>query len=498
MRTLLAILLAAFQLDAMDPRVTAWQYIQANNGDVVYVPTWGKYDANHKYNIPANKEILYLRLNTSNLYYELWSCGGTPGAAPANICAIGTQTCISCTDAFKILTWGSAAIIRSVGECEWFPNGLYVACSVQDANSRLAGFGFPLTGKMTGDPGIGGDGHIIIYNAAFTAKFQVDSAVCASKCNGSKLGLDANNLHIAPMDGTRGGWFVRVMSDSKTIYWANNTGVQGLDNGCTVDVRLGVCTEISIATFNPGGAFPGTATVTVVNANSTGGITGGIDCSGAQCVAAAGQYFFEPHGAHPTNPNVLLFAAANLIQTGAIGVLNLAGSGSVKFLTAICGSPFLDTAICNWIEHCEWSADGVYVYAASTQDTGPVVGAPTASPVWAGLGKFQTYPPFQEVTILDQNNINGIGRIKMTGFNDSTAPEFVSATAKNNAETCHNRYAALVASPEGKYLLGNIMQTNIAGGNCAGGKGITFVLFTIQQPVDLLGGAQLFGGASIP
>jgi hypothetical protein len=476
-------LVAGWQLDAANLRVTAMNYLTVNNGDVVYVPTWAQKDINGNFNAPSGQEILYLHLNRTTGYYELWAGSGAPGAAPSQILTTASQTCISCSAAFATAVWGNASIVRSVGRAQWFRNGQYVVFSAQDGASTLAGSGVPAGGLCTADPGVGCDHHIWVMDYTFTKFWKIDSVTCAASCGGTASGFAANGTRVVPINGKRGGWFPASSADGSTIAWSNNTCITGIDSVCT-EIVMG--TEIEIVGWNPGASFPSTAAVTAVSFSNPAN-AGGISCVAGSCTANDPQYFYEMHDFHPTNPAILYGAAANYIQTGNIYEISTA-TGSTRFLLPLCPAPYTDTSLCQWSEHVALAPDAQHYAAATTIDTGPVEGEPTASPVFAPA----TYPPLEELDFLDPHNVNGIGRVRLTYFNTPGNPEFINTA-------CHVRFAAVVFSPDNNYILLNNEETTTGGALCPGGHGTygyVFVLLSIADHFELRGGASLASGAS--
>lgn len=489
MRALIVFLafIGGFELHAANQRITAMNYLDVNGGDLVYVPTWAQNDIQGHFHAPVGEEILYLHLNNLTGFYELWSGSGTPGSTPSQILTTASQTCISCSPAFATAVWGSPSTVRSVGRAQWFRNGQYIVFSAQDAASTLPGYGVPAPGTCTADPGIGCDHHIWVMDRTFTKFWQIDSAICATSCAGTAPGFAANGTRAVPINGTRGGWFPASSADGNTIAWSNNTCVIGIDSVCT-QIVLG--TELEIITWDPGSSFPSTATVTGVSFAEPASAGGGISCAAGSCTANDPQYFYEMHTFHPTNPAIFYVAAADYIQTGSVYEVDLTGTGSERALLPLCPVPYLDPTLCHWSEHASLAPDGQHYAVATTLDTGPVQGEPTASPVFAPA----TYPPLQEVDWVDPHNDGnqaGTGRVRLTYFNTPGNPEFINAA-------CHVRFAAVIFSPDNRYILLNNEETTSAGTVCPGGHGIlgfVFVLLSIEPHFELRGGAALVGGA---
>lgn len=313
MKSYVATLLLAATLHAANIRVTAINYISPTFTPNVlpYVPRWAQKAIDGAYNPPSGQEILFDILNVSTGYYELWSCAGGIGLTPNQVCATGTQVCISCTSAFKTLTWGSSAIERSIGTCSWSHSGLYVVCSVQDANSLLPGLGLPvpLSGTVTtsgtavtrtsgssftialtnapitinnvvytvatynsannltlassagvqavpvayaaeittADPGVGGDMHAVVYNRNFTAKWQIDNATAVFFPG---PGGNAQGFS-ANGPGSTSGTRAIPINGTRGIWFldfnADDTLIAGSNNTCFVGVDP-ICTNNVLGT----------------------------------------------------------------------------------------------------------------------------------------------------------------------------------------------------------------------------------------------------------
>ena len=469
------------------PSFSAWQYLQPNSpGDTIYIPTWTPG--------PTGQEILYLRFNSgvatngTTGYWELWSCSGSPNATSNQICTSGSQTCISCLTVFRNAVWGSTSAVATVGESSWInlSGTFYLLISYQDITSTLVGFGLPSGGKSTADPGIGSDHRIAILDVTFTNIFRVTQTTCGFLCGGTAPGYSANGpssgqgTRAVPINGKNGAWFSYPSADGTRFGYSYTTCVSQIDTTakCT---NIVIGTIIEWVTWSPGVSFPSTAAITNVHQIQIPGT--GLDCSGSVCnviIPPNGhQIMHEMHPWNPVNNNQFLMHTSNLIQTGAVAVVDLSGSGSVTFLTEICPSnttpPFTNTNLCHWIEHGVWMVDGRGVILASTKDTGSVHGAPNASPVWAGLvPSYATYPPSQELEYFSVFNTNSVGRVKLTAFNNPFSSQFVDAG-------CYNRYDGVAASPDGQYILAGLEQINAAGtntGTCTAGKGFTLTLFS--------------------
>jgi hypothetical protein len=471
---------------AANIRVTAINYILPNSGALVYVPRWAQFDISGNYNAPSNQDILYDQLVSG--YHQLNSCAGPPGATPSQVCASGTQQCLSCSNTFKTITWGSSSVTRSVGPCSWSRDGNYAVCGVQDATSTLAGYGAPSGGVATADPGIGGDMHIVVYNKTFTAAWQIPDSGCATYCGGAAGGLTSSGTRVVPINGTRGGWFPGFNADGTKIGWVNIVCLTGIDSNCTQIVEG---TEIEVATWSPGASFPSTAAVSNVVFLTPAGI-GGVACTGSpstgRCDPASTQYLYEFEHWHPTDPLRFVVAGATYIQNGNTYIVSLAGSGSSPALMPICPTNLANIYLCHWNEHVMWSPDGQHMALATTYPTGPVQGQLTASPVLSSTN----YPPLQEIAFVDPNNSNAIGLIKLSYFNSPGSADF------DGDPQCHRRFDAVEFSPDNRYILLAMEETTAAGALCTGGHGTlgyAFVLLTLQPLLEIDAGSSLSNGA---
>ena len=481
MRTWMALLLSV-NVYAANIRVTAIGYITPNGGGFVYSPRWAQFDISGNYHAPSNQDILYDHLVSG--YYQLNSCAGPPGATPAQVCAAETQQCISCSSAFQLLTWGVSSITRSIGTCSWSRDGNYAVCAVQDAASTIPGVGLP-TDTGTADPGIGADMHIVIYNNTFTALWQIPDSVCATYCGGAAGGLTSAGTRVVPINGTRGGWFPEFNADGTKIGWSNIGCLAGIDASCT---HITEGTEIEIAAWSPGASFPSTASISSVSFQDPSG--GGVVCTGTpstgRCDPASTQFLYEFEHWHPTDPLQFVMVTATYIQNGNPTIVSLRGAGSAMPLMPACGSPYADISVCDWNEHSVWLPDAQHLAMSNTFVTGPVMGQLTASPVLS-----TNYPPIEEIALVDPNNTNAIGAIKLTYFNSPGSSDY------EGDPLCHTRFAGVETSPDGRYLLLNMQATRASGEACTGAHGIygySFAMLTLQPLLEIDGGAGLSNG----
>ena len=470
---------------AANIRVTAINYILPDGGDFVYVPRWAQFDTFGNYNAPSNQDILYDRLVSG--YHQLNSCAGPPGATPVQVCAAGTQQCISCSSTFKTITWGSSSITRSVGPCSWSRDGNYAVCGVQDAASTVPGYGVPAGSVGTADPGVGADMHIVVYNKTFTAAWQIPDSGCATYCGGAAGGLTSAGTRVVPINGTRGGWFPEFNADGTKIGWSNIVCLVVSDTSCTSIVEG---TEIEIATWTPGASFPTTASISSVSFSDPSG-AGGIVCTGSpstgRCDPASTQVLYEFEHWHPTDPLQFVVVSATYVQTGNPVIVSLRGAGSAMTLMPACASPYNNIYLCDWNEHTVWLPDAQHMAMSNTYVTGPVLGQLTASPVLS-----TNYPPIEEIALVDPYNTNAVGLIKLTYFNSPGSSDY------EGDPLCHTRFAGVETSPDGHYLLLNMQATRASGTVCTGAHGTygySFAMLTLQPLLEIDSGASLSHGA---
>ena len=292
------------------PLVTATTYISTNSGDVVYVPTWAQKDVNGNYNAPAGKEILYLHLNNSTGYYELWSCAGSLNSSTSAVCNTSSQTCISCSSAFKTMVWGSPAAAKSMGRCQYSRDGNYAVCSYQDAASTLPGYGVPsapgavrgttpgpfaITSGVNDTLSLKVDGGTT-YNVVFSAG-STSAAAVASQINAQATGLVASATstnHVLILTGANGA------GHSIGIIASNGTGTLGFTNGatytgagtnggpgCTGDPGIGCDHHIAVFKSDFSAMWPiDSATCST----KCGGTVPGFSANGTRAVPVNGQW----------------------------------------------------------------------------------------------------------------------------------------------------------------------------------------------------------------
>jgi len=444
-----------------------------------------------------------------------------PASFSEQVSFIGGNICFSCTQAFKNLVWGSpTATGKSVGACVPSHSGNYVACVVQDLNSTVAGRGLPADiysagGLGTGDPGVGADCHIVIFNKSFTAMWQipdgpsglngVPSVTCYSYCNGTAgaYGFTFPGTRYVPINGTRGSWFPQWNANDTIIGFSSIVCFQASDVNClgSGTNRMIEGTQIELVTWsNPSLSTFASSGATVVSVQFVAPLgQGGVYCSGlsstAACYPSSYQTMYEFEHWHPTNPSIFTVAAANSTSTANILVVNT--NGSVTPLMPPCTQSPPNVNTCQWREHNVWSPDGNWIFALNTDATGyvqyanspsPGTPEPTATPLY-------TFPYEEEVSMLDPNGMFGSG-IKLTYFNTAGNPEYTGDSA------CRIAGDSLEISPDGRWLLlGTQMHHQATGTMCnPGGQGTygyAFAVLGFQPTPVTLSGNVFMGGASL-
>ena len=534
----------SFEASAANVRVTAINYVSPANAGLAYIPRLAQYATNGTYNVPTNttsgmsEDMTFDLLNSGTGYYDQYVCSFPLGASIGQICPAPSQVCISCGSAFRTLVWGVTTTnttpgVRSIGPCSLSHSGLYWACGVQDANSTLAGYGLP---APTGDPGIGGDMHIDIFNQNFTAFWQIDSTVCATYCGNSPSspGLAGNGTRVVPVGSNcasptwaacRGGWFAVWGADDTRIMWSNVVGFVQTDAFCSANVSNTECTEVESITWSPGSgcsltsacasfnscAGQGTqtggacgATVTSVNFAEPASM-GGIICSSTSgpgstpgCLPNSPQYGYEVEHGTP-NPLQFLVATFSTLYDGNPAILDFTPPGSAKLFMPYCEPPTATN--CHWNEHAVMSPDGQTIVISSTYATGPFNGEPSASPLFYPA----TYPVAQELFLLDPHNpvigstnTGAIGGIALTHFNTPGSPEFVSNAG--GIGPCHVGFAGVEWSADGRYIMANMQGRTGQNTGCTGAHGMfgySFMVLSLQPESLMLGGATLTNGAYV-